>query len=66
MRSPVRPIEQRRFAGAVRADQAENVPLPPGSPKRASTDLEAAEGFCHVTGLKEHGLLPQQSWPASA
>src|SRR6266851_2596256 len=50
-------IEQSGFAGAVRSDQAENIALLQRHRSRVDS-LEAAKGFCHIAGFKEHGLLP--------
>ena len=57
-------IEEGRFAGAVRSDQAENVALLQRHAGRVD-GFEAAEGLCHVAGFKEHWVLPARR-PASS
>ena len=58
-------IEEGGFAGAVRADQAENIALLQRD-GRIVHRLEAAERLCDVARLKEHGRLPRSLAPALA
>src|SRR5439155_18088623 len=52
-------VEEGRFAGAVRTDQAKYVALLQGH-AGGIDGLEAAKGLCHVARFKEHHrLLPR-------